>query len=57
MHVKIFDCESEIDLEIMINEYLENISNENIIDIKYQIATLYDGRDQIYCFTCMIILV
>ena len=42
MLVKLFDENHELDLEI--------------IDIKYQVATLYDGRSQIYCYSCMIII-
>lgn len=54
MKVKLFDESHEHDLEIKINEFLEH-SNHEIIDIKYQVATLYDGRSQIYCFSAMII--
>ena len=55
MYVKIFDEDHEKDLEIKINEFLSYNSNINVIDIKYQVATLYDGRDQVYCFSAMII--
>lgn len=54
MKVKLFDESHEHDLEIMVNEFL-NDNDIKVIDIKYQVATLYDGRSQIYCFSCMII--
>ena len=55
MQVKIFDEEHEKDLEIKINEFLSYNYDINVVDIKYQVATLYDGREQIYCFSAMII--
>lgn len=54
MKVKLFDESHEHDLEIMVNEFL-NDKDIKVVDIKYQVATLYDGRSQIYCFSCMII--
>jgi len=56
MIVKIFDEEHELDLERKVNEFLANFMSKEIIDIKYQVATLYDGRSQIYCYSCMIIV-
>lgn len=55
MLVKVFDENHEYDLELKVNEFLKQIPSKQLIDIKYQVATLYDGRDQIYCFSCMII--
>lgn len=55
MYVKIFDEDHERDLEMKINEFFGCNPNIKLIDIKYQVATLYDGRDQIYCFSAMII--
>lgn len=55
MQVKIFDEDHERDLELKINDFLLCNPEIEIIDIKYQVATLYDGRDQIYCFSAMII--
>ena len=55
MLVRIFDENHELDLENSINMFLEENQNINVIDIKYNVATLYDGREQIYCFTAMII--
>lgn len=55
MFVKIFDENHELDLENSINDFLECNQDINVIDIKYSVATLYDGREQIYCFSAMII--
>jgi len=53
MKVKVFDFESEKDLEEEINNFL----NETIelIDIKYQVALGISGEEQIYCFSAMLI--
>ena len=56
MFVKVFDENHERDLEYNVNNFLKDYSDDEIIDIKYSVATLYDGREQIYCFTCMIII-
>ena len=55
MLVKVFDENHELDLEMKVNDFLKNINDEDIIDIKYQVATLYDEREQIYCYSEMII--
>lgn len=55
MFVKLFDENHELDLELSINHFLEENDNIKVIDIKYSVATLYDGREQIYCFSAMII--
>ena len=56
MYVRIFDEEHELDLEKQVNEFLYEIDEEDIVDIKYSVATLYDGRSQIYCYSCMILI-
>ncbi len=56
MYVRVFDEEHELDLEKQVNEFLYDIDEDDIIDIKYSVATLYDGRSQIYCYSCMIVL-
>ena len=56
MYVRVFDEEHELDLEKQVNEFLYDIDEDEIIDIKYSVATLYDGRSQIYCYSCMIII-
>ena len=37
------------------NKSLEKIGEEKLVDIKYQLAIMYEGREQIYCYSCMII--
>lgn len=54
MKVKIFDEESEKDLEESVNKFLEELEKE-VIDIKYQISCAMLGEEQIYCFSAMII--
>lgn len=54
MKVKIFDEESELDLEESINDFLENKDIE-LIDLKYEVAIAVCGEDQIYCFSAMLI--
>ncbi len=56
MHVVIFDEENELDLEMKVNELLSEYQDDEIIDIKYSVAVLYDQREQLYCFSCMIII-
>lgn len=53
MKVKLFDYESEEDLEEAINYFLDD--EIELIDIKYQVAIGVCGEDQLYCFTAMII--
>ena len=53
MKVKIFDFESESDLEIAINKFLDN--DIDLLDIKYQVSIGVCGEEQLYCFSAMII--
>lgn len=53
--VKLFDEEHELDLEEKVNAFLSNINPNNLIDIKYQVATMYDYKTQIYCYSAMVI--
>ena len=53
MKVKIFDFESEKDLEEAINEFLDD--DIEVVDIKYQVSTSIFSDEQIYCFSSMII--
>jgi hypothetical protein len=55
MKVKIFDESHEKDLEDAINDFLKTIRYEDLIDIKYQVSIMYDYKEQIYCYTAMII--
>ncbi len=52
--VKCFDEEHETILEDKINEFLLQAQIE-IIDIKYQVSSMFDMKSQIYCFSAMII--
>ena len=54
MKVKLFDMEDELDLEVAINDFLDNISGE-VIDIKYQVSMGIFSEEQVYCFSVMII--
>ena len=56
MHVYVLDEENELDLEMKVNDILSNFKDEVIVDIKYNVAVTYDEREQIYCFSCMIIV-
>lgn len=56
MRVYVLDEENELDLEMKVNEILANYDTEDVFDIKYSVAVTYDEREQIYCFSCMIIL-
>ena len=53
MKVKIFDEESEKDLEIDINSFISN-ENYDIIDIKYSVSASIFGEEQIYCYSAMV---
>ncbi len=53
MKVKIFDEESEEDLEESINDFLDD--DIELIDIKYEVSIGICGEEQIYCFSAMII--
>lgn len=55
MHVKLFDLESEKDLEEEMNNFLDD--DIEVIDIKYQVAVQVYGEEQIYCFSSMIIYI
>ena len=45
MFVKIFDESHEADLEDSVNEFI-NTNDIDIIDIKYQVSTMYDYKNQ-----------
>ena len=53
MQVKMFDENHEIDLEEAINEFLKQ--DIEVIDIKYQLAIMMDFKEQIYCYSAMVI--
>jgi len=55
--VKVFDYEHEKDLENSVNHFLRNLDEDQLIDIKYHVAAMYEEgeEDQIYCFSAMVI--
>lgn len=55
--VKLFDREHEKDLEWEMNRFLKEIDEQELIDIKYNVAAMAedDEEEQIYCFSAMII--
>ena len=53
MKVKIYDEESEKDLERDINEFIEN-NDVNIIDVQFRTCVGVFSNEQIYCFSAMI---
>ena len=54
MKVKIFDEESEDDLEGKINSFIDEVE---VIDIKYQVSASVFSDEQIYCFSALIIYI
>ena len=55
MFVKVFDEESEEDLEEKINSFLSDNDYE-LFDIKYQINSFAFGEVQIYSFSALLLL-
>lgn len=53
MLVKIFDESHEKDLEEDVNNFLSSV--DDFVDIKYSVAIMVSGEEQIYCYTAMII--
>ena len=54
MKVKIFDEESEIDLERDINEFISDDDVE-VFDIKFSTSSCIYSNEQIYCFSALIL--
>ena len=52
MKIKIFDEESELDLEEDINKF---IIDKEVIDIKYSVALSVFSEEQIYSFSALIV--
>ena len=53
MKVKLFDFESEKDLEEAINDFLDD--DIEVIDINYQVSMGLFSEEQIYCFSALIV--
>lgn len=56
IQVKLFDYEHEKDLEDEMNSFLEDIRDNQIVDIKYNVSASVEEEDeQIYCFSAMVV--
>lgn len=55
MKVKVFDEGHEKDLEIVINDFLNENDDIEIIDIKFQSSVSVFSEEQVYCFSAMIL--
>lgn len=55
LNVKIFDEEHEKDLEKQLNDFLSDLDEDDIVDIKYQLSSFFDHQEQIFCFSAMVI--
>lgn len=57
IQVKLFDEETEIELEEKMNAFLKKVRVDDVVDIKYHVAAFPDeqDRDQVYCFTSMVL--
>ena len=56
LKIKMFYEEHEEDLELVVNEFLMDKKYQNIIDIKYALATMITkDNEQIYCYSAMVI--
>jgi len=58
IQVRVFDHEHEKDLEGDMNRFLRQIDEDQLIDIKYNVAAMAEEEDtdeQIYCFSAMVI--
>ena len=56
MKVKLFDEAHEKDLEEAMNDFLEELDeDQEVIDIKYSVSASVFSEEQIYCFSAMII--
>lgn len=53
--VQVFDEEHEDDLSDAINAFLWEHAQIDLFDIKFSTAVSFDGEDQLYCFSAMII--
>ncbi|MCM3596624.1 MULTISPECIES: sporulation protein Cse60 [Bacillaceae] len=54
--VAVFDKEHEKDLEREINHFLKSISDEQLVDIKYNVAAACnEDGEQLYCFSALVL--
>ncbi len=56
LKVAVFDEEHEKDLQSEINLFLRGMDEDQVIDIKYNVAVVCDqGGEQLYCFSALIL--
>lgn len=56
LKVAVFDEEHEKDLQSEINLFLKGMDDDQIIDIKYNVAVICEqGGEQLYCFSALIL--
>lgn len=56
MKVKAFDANHELDLQDRVNDFLKNIKEDRIVDIKYCVSAVgFMDKEQIYCFSALVI--
>lgn len=58
IQVRVFDHEHEKDLEKDMNRFLKQIDDDQLVDIKYNVAAMAEeenDEEQIYCFSAMVI--
>ena len=56
MKVKAFDANHELDLQDRVNDFLKNIKEEKVVDIKYSVSVVgFMDKEQIYCFSALVI--
>ena len=56
MKVRAFDANHELDLQDNINDFLKEIKEDKIVDIKYSVSvTSLIDKEQIYCFSALVI--
>lgn len=56
LKVAVFDEEHEKDLQHEINEFLKNLSEDQLVDIKYDVSVACDPQgEQLYCFSALIL--
>ncbi|MGE6628814.1 sporulation protein Cse60 [Bacillus sp. NPDC077027] len=56
LKVAVFDEEHEKDLQSEMNHFLKGMDEDQIIDIRYDVAVICDqAGDQLYCFSALIL--
>ena len=55
VQVKVFDEEHEDDLSDMINAFLEDHPDIDVVDIKFSTSCSIQEEEQIYCFSALLI--